>query len=295
MASAGPSRRTAAPWRRDGGDGVTPWARVATFKHPLIPSHVPMHRSLLLALLSLVAAGTSAQPSDRAAFTVEVQSPDGEPLPGASVMLGDRGAAADAGGRATFENVLPGRYPLRVSFIGRPTREVLAVLDAPGPWGLVVEMVDTTTLLYDVVVEGRDLRRSRLAADGFFERQALGGGTILDAEDIAYRSPLHLADLLRGGILGVRVRDGDFGPVATSWRTGCKMDVYLDGVYSSILTESLDAFSAQGLVAVEVYRGATQIPLRYRRLAGTPGGGRRSGCGVVLAWTELSIAPDTDT
>ncbi|PAP78304.1 carboxypeptidase regulatory-like domain-containing protein [Rubrivirga marina] len=254
-----------------------------------------MRRSLLALLACLAAVGGSAQSTDRAPFTVEVQSPDGEPLPGASVMLGDRGGAADADGRVTFENVRPGRYPLRVSFIGRPTRELAAVLNAPGPWGLIVEMVDTTTLLYDVVVEGRDLSRSRLVADGFFERQALGGGTILDAEDIAYRSPLHLADLLRGGVLGVRVRDGRFGPVATSWRTGCTMDVYLDGVYSSILTESLDAFPAQGLVAVEVYRGATQIPLRYRRLAGTPGGGRRSGCGVVLAWTELSIAPDSDT
>lgn len=259
---------------------------------PLYSTPVPMRR-LLPALLLVLAVGAAAQTPERSTFTVAVQSPDGEPLAGASVLFGERGGATDADGQVTFEDVAPGRYPLRVSFVGRPTRELAAVLDTPGPWGLIVELVDTSTLLYDVVVEGRDLSRSRLAADGFFQRQNLGGGTVLDVADIERRSPRHLADVLRGGVLGVRVRDGRFGPVATSWRSGCQMDVYLDGVYSSILTQSLDAFSADGLVAVEVYRGATQIPLRYRRLAGAAGGGRAGACGVVLAWTELSIAPET--
>lgn len=245
---------------------------------------------LALALVGLP-AGAAAQTAERSTFTVSVQSPEGEPLTGASVLFGDRGGATDADGQVTFADVAPGRYPLRVSYIGRPTRELAAVLDAPGPWGLIVEMVDASTLLYDVVVEGRDLSRSRLAADGFFRRQNLGGGTILDVEHIERRNPRHLADLLRGGVLGVRVRDGRFGAVATSWRTGCTFDVYLDGVYSSVLTQSLDAYPSQGLVAVEVHRGATQVPLRYRRLVGTPGGGRQSGCGVILAWTERSLAP----
>ena len=166
---------------------------------------------LAVALLApLVAAAQGADP--RADFTVAVQTPDGQPVPGATVLVGtDRGAAADADGQAVFEDVAPGRYAVRVSFVGRPTREVAAVLRPPGPWGLIVELADDANLLYDVVVEARSLEGTRLERDGFFDRLALGGGAVLTAEEISRRNPLDLADVLRGGVLGTRVQRGSTG------------------------------------------------------------------------------------
>ena len=248
-------------------------------------------RLLVLSFALALAPAVSAQtaPSD---FVIGVQTPDGEPIAGATVAVGGRGASTDAQGEAVVEGLRPGRYPVRVSFVGLPTREIAAVLEGAGPWDLIVEMADSATLLLEVVVEGRDLSNSRLAADGFFQREALGGGTVLRAEDIERRNPITVADILRGGVLGVRVQQGRFGEVATSNRrgSGCRMDVYLDGTYSPTLTESLDALPAQGIVAVEVYRGATQVPLQYRLSNGDPGSGGAAGCGVVLVWTELSLA-----
>ncbi|MGB3542021.1 carboxypeptidase regulatory-like domain-containing protein [Rubrivirga sp.] len=245
---------------------------------------------LFFALALAPAVSAQLAPSD---FVIGVQTADGEPIAGATVQFAGQGVSTDARGEAVLEDVQPGRYPVRVSFVGLPTREIAAVLEGGGPWGLIVEMADSATLLLEVVVEGRDLSTSRLAADGFFQREALGGGTILRPDDIERRNPITVSDILRGGVLGVRVQQGRFGEIATSNRRGtaCRMDVYLDGTYSPVLTEALDAQSAQGIVAVEVYRGATQVPLQYRLSNGDPGSGSAAGCGVVLLWSEFSLDP----
>lgn len=240
-------------------------------------------RVAAFALLLLAPLGALAQND---AFIVGVQTPGGDPIPGASVLLGDRGAATDADGQATFEDLAPGRYVVRVSFVGKATRRMLAVLEPPGPWGLIVELADAAQTL-EVVVEARSLEGTRLERDGFFQRQALGSGTVLTAADIREKRPILLTDVMRG-VLGVRVRRGASGPVAVSGRSAlageCQLRVYLDGAYSPGLSDNLDALSAQGVVAVEVYRGASQVPTQYNQL------GVSDGCGVALVWTELSTA-----
>lgn len=246
-----------------------------------------MRSGLVCVLVLLTSPYVRAQDSDlRAPFTIAVQGPDGTPIAGASVLLGDdRGAAADADGEARFEDVAPGRYVVRVSYVGRRSRQLRAVLNAPGPWGLIVELAEEPSSLGDVVVTARDLSGTRLAADGFFEREALGGGTILTADGLHARNPVLLTDAVRG-VLGVSVRPGGLGYVATSTRSGgeCTLSVYLDGVYSPALTDNLDGLSAQDIVAVEVYRGPSQTPIQYNRI------GQSNGCGVILVWTTLSIA-----
>ena len=103
-----------------------------------------MRSGLVCVLVLLTSPYARAQDSDlRAPFTIAVQGPDGTPIAGASVLLGDdRGAAADADGEARFEDVAPGRYVVRVSYVGRRSRQLRAVLNAPGPWGLIVEIAE---------------------------------------------------------------------------------------------------------------------------------------------------------
>lgn len=251
---------------------------------------MPPFRPLAAALVFLSAACPAvAQTADGASdFTVFVETPDGEPIAGASVLVGDRGASTDAEGRAVVGGMAPGRYRLRVSFLGRGTRELAARLEAPGPWGLVVEMAPSVTELADVVVEARDLSRSRLARDGFFHRLNLGAGTVLTAEDLYARHPLTLADAVRG-VLGVRVLTGPEGTVAVSQRAGtsCALSVYLDGAPYGFASRNLDAIPAHDLVAVEVYRRPSQVPVQYNQLGASDGSG---GCGVILAWTSFSMA-----
>ncbi len=251
-------------------------------------------RVFALAMLLAAAAGGAAAQDDRSDFVVFVQTPDGEPVAGATVVVGGRGASADGEGRATIPGLAPGRYCVRVSFVGRAPRELAARLDAPGPWALAVELAEDETQLGDVVVTARDLSRSRLAADGFFDREKLGGGTILTRQDIERRNPIRLGDAL-GTVTGVRVRTNSVnednfaeatpGRTATSVRLGepCAMDVFLDGVYSTFLTADIDAIAAADVMAIEVYRGPSQVPTAYSQL------GQGSNCGVVLVWTSASV------
>ncbi|MEM0964194.1 MAG: carboxypeptidase regulatory-like domain-containing protein [Bacteroidota bacterium] len=242
----------------------------------------------ILCCVLALSVGAAAQDD---AFIVGVQTTDGEPIAGATVLVGDRGASTDADGEAVIEGMAPGRYRVRVSFIGKETRQLAARLDAPGPWGLIVELADTPLGLGEVVVEARDLSRSRLALDGFFERERLGIGSVLTREEIERKNPTRLGDALTG-VQGVTVRTrsvsglgASTGRVATSTRSGgpCELAVYLDGTYSPFLSEDIDGLAAQDVVAIEVYRGPAQIPAFYNQL------GRGEGCGVILVWTSQSL------
>lgn len=236
-----------------------------------------------LTLLLLLAPALHAQ-DDASDFIVAVQTPEGEPIAGASVLVGSKGASSNADGEARIEGLAPGRWRVRVSFVGKRTRELAARLEAPGPWGLIVELADDPIVIGDVVVEARDLSSSRLAADGFFDRLALGAGTVLTVEELERRNPITLTDALRG-VLGVRIRRGSDGPVATSQTAGneCALAVYLDGTPYAYASRNLDTITAQNIVAVEVYRRPSELPIRYNQL------GIADGCGAILVWTTFSL------
>ena len=236
-------------------------------------------RPLAVVLLLLGPLSVSAQVST---LHVGVQRPGGEPVVGATVQLGERGASTGPDGLAAFEGVAPGRYLVRVSFIGSTTEEVSVDLVAPGPWGLVVDLEDATNVLGGVVVEAEDLRATRLGRDGFFRRQRLGGGTILDAEDLAERGATLLHDALRGRVPGVLIQPGTTGSQAVSLRGRCRMKVYLDGTYSPAHTADLGLLPSREAAVVEVYQGL-QVPVHYRGLMRPD-----EACGVILVWTWFS-------
>ena len=211
---------------------------------------------------------------------VGVQTPAGISLPGAVVLLdGGEGAAADADGVATLE-VTPGTHTVRVSFLGFVTREVEVSLDGPGPWGLLVELQEDVAALEGVVVEAKDLRQTQLGRSGFFQRSRRGFGTALTSEDLAERSPAVLSSALLG-VQGVAVRRTAAGSIAVSTRGGCRMRVFVDGVFNDILTGDIDLFPIQDLAAIEVFSDA-QVPIQYRSSGGA------NPCGAVLLWTRFS-------
>ena len=235
----------------------------------------PLFVLLLLAPLVALAQADS--------LWVGVQRPDGEPVVGATVQVGERGASTDLEGLAAFDGVGPGAYTVRISFVGSPPVELDVDLTGPGPWGLVVDLEEATGLLGGVVVEGTRLDRSRMARDGFFRRQRSGFGTVLTAEDLERRGAFALSGALQG-VAGVRALRGLGGAAAVSTRGGCRMGVFLDGIFAPDLTADLDAIPLQSVAAVEVYNG-TQVPIQYQVR-----GRRGTACGVVLVWTRFGAA-----
>jgi hypothetical protein len=145
------------------------------------------------------------------------------------------------------------------------------------------------------------------------ERARRAGGTFIGAEEIARKGPSRTSDLLRG-VRGVVVRDEDgvmrvastrivnLRAVAATRRlpqagadsTGdalqgvdppgtanrCLLRVGLDG---KMMPEefTLDEVSVAEVTAVEVYRGASTIPVEFSNARGDV------KCGLVMLWTRM--------
>ena len=103
-------------------------------------------------------------------------------------------------------------------------------------------------------------------------------GAFLTPEEIEEKSPQHTTDLLRG-VPGVQVGPYRFGraPVNMSRaRMNCGPTYYVDGVVRKGL--HLDDINRDDIVAMEIYRGPSEVPARFRFRGGN--------CGVIVVWTR---------
>lgn len=166
-----------------------------------------MHSRLLLVtiLVSLLCiAPAVAEGGDRAneQGTIEghvVDAIEDEPLPGANVRLrktdgrdggrqrqrmrarGDGGQATDADGRFRFEDLTPGTYTLRVSFIGYAGEQETVRVEPSETTTVEVALTPSALDLPDVVVTGGV--RDRAAADVYRPTSVLTGDALQEQLD----------------------------------------------------------------------------------------------------------------
>jgi Carboxypeptidase regulatory-like domain/TonB-dependent Receptor Plug Domain len=162
--------------------------------------------------------------------------------------------------------------------------------------------------------------RRNLEYNGFFDRQKGNFGHFVSPEDIERRQPSRITDLLTA-IPGVQLMPGRGGTVGaaqiglrgSSVTDGalCRPRVYVDGVMytrgdsrtvrarSSDANEradaeqridealSLDDIGHPSTIAgIEVYRSATQVPVRFG------GTSVETLCGVIVIWTHTGRTPE---
>jgi hypothetical protein len=139
---------------------------------------------------------------------------------------------------------------------------------------------------------------ARAGADGrmneFWDRRRSGLGAFITRADIDRRNPGQTSDLFRG-VLGIRVVSrGNTGEstrlvsgrqsISASPRSrsaassSCAMQYYVDGVFMTPGTFSVDEIVPAQLEAIEVFRGPSEIPARFRQ--------RDTACGLVVIWTR---------
>jgi hypothetical protein len=267
--------------------------------------------------LAMVAMPGVAQSQTRIHVSVSDEA-TGAPIVGAEVALrlARVGGLTDSLGAILLEVRGSGADTVVVRFPGYASAVLPAELRADATTALAVRLRhDAVTLPRVTVTETRIPREPGL---GFHRRQKMGLGHFITRAEIERFAPTNSSDVLRRvpGVRVQANRAGDHVVTMARSATRCRVQYYVDNMAmpteelidaaieqrvmgdlgqngnnaesrararSKKLNRDLPAFTIdhippEMIEAIEVYRGAAEIPIEYR----TAG----SLCGVVLIWTK---------
>ncbi len=258
----------------------------------------------LLPLLAALLAAPSAAPAQQSGASprglgVHVVDAADAPVAGARVLVAGAGAegVSDPTGWVRLPGVRPGQVFVLVTRIGYRPAEFSLEVPASGGLEVDVELEPAPVAVQGVTAVGRSEVRS-LAMGGFYRRKEAGNGSFLTRDDIEKTRAQRTSEIFRR-VRGVRVVPAGRGQfklqtvrygmslsqVGVSRASGarerattgvCEMLVYLDGV--QVQLNGIDDIRMDQLEAIEVYRGAGEIPPEYRIT--------NASCGVVVLWTR---------
>jgi len=198
------------------------------------------------------------------------------PLPGAVVsLLGAKTALrSDSVGRFTKANLPAGTYVVQVHALGYRADSWVVELAERQTLSIVLELDPTPITVTGAVVEGRR------AAAGFEERRSKGRGMFITEQDIKRIQATKLGDVLR---MTAGVREVCRGITCTVRMTrspnNCAPNFFLDGFPANNST-TLEMPSV-GVVAIEVYRTASETPVEFLR--------GNTACGAIIIWTRSGL------
>jgi outer membrane receptor protein involved in Fe transport len=245
------------------------------------------------ALAGPLAAQQPARPTTT--LSGNVSNLNGIPLGRAEVLIvgTDLRTFASDSGVYEFYAVPVGRIKVVARRIGFEPNERRATLEVGKHKQVDFELKGLPELLDSVMV--RESGGNGRMSD-FWARRLVGVGAFLTHDEIERRRPMRSSDLLRT-VTGVTVVQGESGfdkPVIMMGRTTvltrggragqpqlaneCKVSYYVDGSWVPPGTFHMDDLSPLMLEAVEVYRGPSEIPVRFRQ--------RETACGVIALWTR---------
>ncbi len=254
----------------------------------------------------LTAALAGVRPAVPLAQTIRgtvADSATSQPLEACKVSLIDRDqrqvarVLTDSSGRFVLRAPPAEGYTLRFERLGYRTLDSDRFsVEAGSEITLSVGLVPLAVGLPAVTVAGKATIQEVFLRDaGFYQRRSAGQGFFLDPRQVEERLPRArlFADLLRGtsGVAVLRTGSGsrEAAPKLRgmpSLSRPCTMPrVFVNG--SPIIISEDARQGARDLnqvvqpemvLAVEVYRGPSEIPEQYN--------GPESGCGVILIWTK---------
>ena len=254
-------------------------------------------------LLPFLPPGTAAQV--RVEGVVVTDAPAG-PAEGAAVLLdGEQRAVTDPDGTFWFE-APPGRYRLEIRLVGYGAAAAQLELVAGDDPQIRVQLRRLSSELDTVVVEGEGPRYTPRLAGFYDRRKTWPSGQYITWEDIERTGVPRLSDFFRtlrsidlectnkfctGYLLrpstsrvlpsfsqAPRRSSSGGSDVFAKQRDECYAQYYLDGVQYYVGEEGIDGLPLDGIAAIEVYVGASQVPIEFS--------GRNARCGVVVMWTK---------
>jgi len=261
----------------------------------------------LLAVCILLPAGSSVTHGQVVRGTV-ADSATSVLLPGCWAALLNRDGQVvdrvltDSAGQFVLTAPRAGDHTVRFERLGyRTIRSEPFPLDAGSEIRLSVFLPPGAVGLEAVTVTAApDAAARHLERVGYFERRGTGQGVFLDGPELEERRQRvrDFADVLRAipGVSQVALGGGSSLNTRAfrlrgmdSMARSCRMPlVYLDGMlvaandpgasWDALVRELNSVVYPEHLLAIEVYRGPSEVPTAYA--------GAESGCGVILIWTR---------
>ncbi len=213
-----------------------------------------------------------------------------EPISGAEVTVLDSlgrslgSEMTDARGSVVF-SLSPGWYLFRVRRIGyRPITEAQFIVHtASDTTTVTLALRPAATVLDPATVTGERLPYAPGPLMEFYVRRNRGMGLYLTREEIEEKVPLRTTDVFYN-LPGVRVvGQGGIGAIVRMTRQvrasgDCPPILYVDRVRVGDADGFLNELFPSELEAIEIYRGASEIPPEFQ--------GFNLACGVVVIWTR---------
>ena len=208
----------------------------------------------------------------------------GRPLAGVEVVIvgSERRTLTDASGRYVLNMLPDGRRQVLFRSVGfRPVQEWVVLGRVDTVWANPM-LVAQTVRLDPLVVTAAPKAHRGIGVEAFEERRARGLGVFFDSTEIRRYEHYRVRDFLQR-VPGQVRRSSPDGLVA------CVMSIYIDGVWmggggapgtaqSKAPPDLNREIEMAQIQAIEVYRGAAEVPVEY--------GGTTGACGVVLVWTR---------
>ena len=247
-------------------------------RHSTIGNRCVRYARVACAIAVALASRTGQAQGARVLRGVVTDSVGGIPVPEVEVSI-DRVARTrtSASGEFVVADLEPGRHTITLRRIGFAPKVDTIPPRAVDTLKITYRLVSAHTELPSVTIT-TEQRLRILHMSGFDERRSEGFGKFLTEADWSARQNATLKDILQADVPGVYMN----GDRVASRRGGmqlsggpCYLTVWIDGIKAA--EQRLDVYPVTGLAGVEIYRGASEVPLKY--------GGTNAQCGVLLIWT----------
>jgi hypothetical protein len=229
-------------------------------------------------------------PTSGRIFGKVVEDGSSQAIPDAEVTLDTLRTVTDGRGNFTLDRVPVGRHVLRVRHLAYDSRSDSLTIRHQEVLDMTVSMAVGAVELDPVVVTV--YRDPGGLMSGFFQRRARGRGFFYTRLYIEERHPRNFSDIIRetpgvqfqcgiDGFCALRMRRAPpvLGAVPKGQESDCPVQYFVDGVHT-VAPQGLDLeILPSEVAAIEVYRGASELPSRYHTI-------QAARCGAIVVWTR---------
>jgi len=193
----------------------------------------------------------------------------GDPIPGATVVLSEtgQGSATDALGRYVLLNVRPGRYAIRISFVGYTTKQIEGVLVTSGRTTTLDATLDEATVQAgEVIVEAERpvVDQNQTTSRSLITNEEIALQPVASMEDVISKTSNSYEGYIRGSrrfetktiVEGIDISDAYYAVSGVA--NGYGGDVYHNTNKADRFNPSIFRIVPEGIQEVAVNSGATE-------------------------------------